>query len=151
MRHRQPRALAFAAAALLVLPTALQAQGSDEARAAIAAASEQWARAYNAGDAAGVAALYTADAMLLPPGGEPVTGREKVLAYWQQDMAGGAQVKLETKEVHGHGDGAVEVGGYVANAEDGTHLDHGKYVVVWKKVDGSWKLHRDIWNSSMGQ
>ena len=22
-----------------------------------------------------------------------------------------------------------------------------KYVVVWKKVDGRWSLHRDIWNT----
>lgn len=22
-----------------------------------------------------------------------------------------------------------------------------KYVVVWKRVDGQWRLHRDIWNT----
>lgn len=22
-----------------------------------------------------------------------------------------------------------------------------KFVVVWKMVDGQWRLHRDIWNS----
>ena len=22
-----------------------------------------------------------------------------------------------------------------------------KYVVVWKKADGQWRLHRDIWNT----
>jgi ketosteroid isomerase-like protein len=24
----------------------------------------------------------------------------------------------------------------------------GRYVVVWKRVDGRWLLHRDTWNSS---
>jgi len=22
-----------------------------------------------------------------------------------------------------------------------------KFVVVWKKTDGQWRLHRDIWNT----
>ena len=28
-------------------------------------------------------------------------------------------------------------------------LDRGKYVVVWKKRDGEWKLYCDIGNTSM--
>jgi hypothetical protein len=28
-------------------------------------------------------------------------------------------------------------------------IDEGKYVVVWKRVGGQWKLHRDIWTSSV--
>jgi ketosteroid isomerase-like protein len=28
-------------------------------------------------------------------------------------------------------------------------LDKGKYIVIWKQEDGQWKLHRDIFNSSM--
>jgi hypothetical protein len=27
-------------------------------------------------------------------------------------------------------------------------LDEGKYIVIWKQVEGQWKLHRDILNSS---
>jgi ketosteroid isomerase-like protein len=23
-----------------------------------------------------------------------------------------------------------------------------KFVVVWKKTDGQWRLHRDIWNAT---
>jgi len=25
----------------------------------------------------------------------------------------------------------------------------GKYVVIWKRDGGQWKIHRDIWNTSM--
>jgi ketosteroid isomerase-like protein len=28
-------------------------------------------------------------------------------------------------------------------------LDEGKYVVIWKRHQGKWKLHRDIWTTSM--
>ena len=32
---------------------------------------------------------------------------------------------------------------------DGQALDAGKFIVVWKREAGQWKLHRDIFNSSM--
>ena len=28
-------------------------------------------------------------------------------------------------------------------------LDKGKYVVVWENENGSWKIYRDIFNTSM--
>ena len=34
-------------------------------------------------------------------------------------------------------------------SQDGKHLDHGKYLVFYKKEGGRWKIYRDIWNSSM--
>ena len=46
-------------------------------------------------------------------------------------------------------DHAIDVGSFVETAADGSHKDHGKYVAIWAKVDGSWKMVRDIWNSSM--
>jgi ketosteroid isomerase-like protein len=33
-------------------------------------------------------------------------------------------------------------------AEGGQVIDNGKYVVLWRREAGQWKLHRDIWNSS---
>ncbi len=27
------------------------------------------------------------------------------------------------------------------------NVDKGKYIVVWKKENGDWKVWRDIWNS----
>ena len=58
--------------------------------------------------------------------------------------------KLEIVEVEGMGGTAYEVGKYTLYAEGDQMLDTGKYVVIWKKQeDGQWKLHRDIWNTSM--
>ena len=28
-------------------------------------------------------------------------------------------------------------------------VDEAKYIVLWKKEDGRWKLHRDIFNSNL--
>ena len=43
---------------------------------------------------------------------------------------------------------AVEIGQYTLGGADGTTIDQGKYLVVWKNDGGNWKLHRDIWNTS---
>nr|NIO33253.1 DUF4440 domain-containing protein [Gemmatimonadota bacterium] len=33
---------------------------------------------------------------------------------------------------------------------EGGAVEQGKYLVVWKRgEDGNWKLHADIWNTSM--
>jgi ketosteroid isomerase-like protein len=57
-------------------------------------------------------------------------------------------VELETAEVGGKGDVVYEVGTYTLFGDQGQAVDNGKYVVVWKRERGAWKLHRDIWNSS---
>ena len=118
-------------------------------REAIAAADEAFMAAYNGGDAAGVAALYTEDGQLLPPNADFMIGRKAIQAFWQGAMdAGIASAKIEILEVEGHGDTAIEVSTFSLHAQDGTELDAGKFIVVWKRVEEEWKLHRDIFNSS---
>ncbi len=51
-------------------------------RAEIEAVNEKFIAALNGGDAAGIAALYTEDAMLLPPNSEMLEGREAAQAFW---------------------------------------------------------------------
>jgi ketosteroid isomerase-like protein len=29
---------------------------------------------------------------------------------------------------------------------DGNVVGEGRYIVIWKRTDAGWKLHRDIWN-----
>ena len=97
-----------------------------------------------------MAALYTANATLLPPNSARVTGSAAILEFWKGALAGApARGKLTTGEVEAHGDTAHEVGTYELSAADGKVVDKGKYVVVWKREGGQWKLHRDIWNSDM--
>ena len=118
-------------------------------REAIVAADKVFVATFDAGDAAGVAALYTEEGQLLPPNADFMIGREAIQAFWQGAMdAGIASAKIEILEVEGHGDTAIEVSKYALYAQDGAELDAGKFIVVWKHVEGEWKLHRDIFNSS---
>jgi uncharacterized protein (TIGR02246 family) len=106
--------------------------------------------AFGGGNAARIAALYTEKAQLLPPNSDAVIGREAIQGFWQAllDM-GLKEAELEVVEAEGHGDTAIEVGKYALNGEGGQQLDTGKYIVIWKREDGQWKLHRDIFNSSL--
>ena len=118
-------------------------------REAIAAADEQFMAVFNSGDAAGVAALYTEQGQLLPPNADIMVGREAIQSFWQGAMDMGiASARIEILEVEGHGDTAIEVSKYTLHAQGGEELDAGKFIVIWKREGGAWKLHRDIFNSS---
>ncbi len=119
-------------------------------RDAITAANERFMSAFRRGDAAGLADLYTEHGQLLPTHSEVIEGKHAIQFFWQGVIDMGIKAaKLETMEAEDHGDTAHEVGRYTLEAEGGQVLDRGKYVVIWKHEDGQWKLHRDIWNSSM--
>jgi uncharacterized protein (TIGR02246 family) len=132
---------------------AADADAGMSAEAGIEQASAAWAAAWDAGDGGAIAALYTSDAIVMAPGADAFEGREAIAAFWQAfiDSNEGSQIALETVEVHSGDGGAVEVGTFAVTGADGTHIDHGKYIVHWKLEDGAWKLHRDIFNSSMAE
>lgn len=103
-------------------------------------------------DGEGMADLYTEDGQLLPTGSDVVSGRAAIAEYWQGVFdAGITNAELSTVEVEAHGDTAIEVGRYALGDEDGETVDRGKFVVIWKKEDDRWKLHRDIWNTSLSE
>lgn len=120
------------------------------ARAAIEAANAKFSEAFARGDAKALSAMYTSDAIAFPPDSEMIRGNEAIGQYWKATRDGGVQsATLTTIDVGRSGDVAYEVGKVSltiqpAGKEPTTAL--AKYVVVWKRVDGSWKLHRDIWN-----
>ncbi len=118
---------------------------------AIAAANQQFMDAFKRADAAALASLYTEDAKLLPPGFAMMTGRESIQAFWQGVMDMGIkEAKLEIMEVQSQGSLACEISRFTLTGQQPggeSILLTGKYVVVWKNVDDTWKLHADIWNT----
>jgi len=51
------------------------------------------------------------------------------------------------KDAWGDENSVTEVGVYELNAADGSQIDKGKYISIFKRVDGKLKPVRDIWNS----
>jgi uncharacterized protein (TIGR02246 family) len=126
---------------------------SSEDQAAIRQVDTDWAKAATEGNGEAIAALYTSDATLLPPG-EPIVKGEAAKKYWVDFGNGFAgPTELNTTSVEGSGDLAVAVGTYrmaLTPKKAGAKplpVDEGKYLEVLKRQDdGSWKIHHDIWN-----
>jgi uncharacterized protein (TIGR02246 family) len=128
-------------------PTAAQESGL---RAAVEAANRQFSAALSQGDAAKIASLYSSAAQLFPPNGDIVQGREGIQKAWQGVVDSGvAGATLTTMEVEAGGGVAYEVGRYEMTDKSGKAIDHGKYITIWKNESGAWKIHRDIWNTSV--
>jgi ketosteroid isomerase-like protein len=97
-----------------------------------------------------VAALYTEDALLLPPGADFISGRQAIQAFWQAVMNSGVRgVQLETVELAHYGQALQEIGRYTLTGAGGQVLDRGKYIVIWRHDGPDWQIHRDIFNSSL--
>jgi uncharacterized protein (TIGR02246 family) len=119
-----------------------------QSKAAIQKLNDQWAAAFNKGDAAALAAMYTADAYVLPAGAPMVKGRTDI----QKFMGGAVQqlgdIKITTLEVKPlGGNSAREIGTATFKTKGQTPQDGAlKYAVVWQREGGQWKLLQDIWN-----
>jgi uncharacterized protein (TIGR02246 family) len=144
------RILLGATALILALPLRAVAQaGATDLRSQITKLDQAWQTAYNAGDAAALAALYTPDAKVMAPGHAAASGQAAIQAFFVDDLKQHSKNTLTTGEVLDGGSFAIAIGGFVATGPDGKHLDHGTYTTIYKKVDGGWKIFRDTWNSSM--
>ena len=123
---------------------------ADATRDGIVASNTQFSAAVAKGDAAAVAALYTTDGMVMPAGSDNVKGAAAIQKFWAGAMGSGiAAAKLNTIEVFGRGANATEVGEYELLDKAGKSLDHGKYIVIWRREDGKWKLHRDMFSTNI--
>lgn len=116
----------------------------------IAAANDQFMHYFAEKDAAAMSTLYTSDAQLLPPNSDFVSGKPAIQSFWQAlfDM-GVSRATLEIVEVEQCDKTAVEISRFTMFGPDNQVLDEGKYIVIWKQVGHQWKLHRDIFNSSV--
>jgi len=102
------------------------------------------------GDSIGLADAYSSDGALLLNNMPAVKGRENLIKLWGSFInIGMGGLEFTTLEVWGDENYITEEGLIVIKAKNGTQLDKGKYVVLWKKENGKWKLHRDISNSDL--
>jgi len=109
------------------------------------------ATAISTGDAAGAAALYAADAMLLAPTAELVAGRSQIETYWRTGIAlGVSRMELDARELRFASTVAFEIGRYALSiAADRCEqaVDLGKYFVLHTQdADGSWRRAVDVFN-----
>jgi uncharacterized protein (TIGR02246 family) len=138
------------AAISLSLPLSPNAE-DDVIRTAIDEANARLIALQKQGDAAGMGDMYTDDAILLPSGAERADGRDAIQAFWAKSLGAGVEdVELETESLKALGKDLVyEIGSYRTTPKDAEPVT-GYYLVLWKRVEGEWKLHVDIFNENGG-
>ncbi|MCH6550371.1 MAG: nuclear transport factor 2 family protein [Proteobacteria bacterium] len=113
------------------------------------AMQDVWQSAFDARDSAALAAIYAEDGALMPPNSDTMIGRAAIEAFWADFQASGIGVEGKDTEVYAHGDVGYKVGTYTVTDAGGATIDEGKYVEIWRQVDGKWQIYRGIWNSNL--
>lgn len=116
-------------------------------RSDIEAADRRFCEAVARGDVEAAAReVYTADAVILPPGAEMIRGREDIISFWREaaDTLSLDRVEVFTVELRKAGEFVHQVGRAVLTV--GGEQVAGKYTVLWRQENGQWKWHVDCWN-----
>ena len=120
---------------------------------AVNALRDQYATAFNASDAAAVAATFADDGIEMIPNQAAVEGKQAIQGYYEAMFKGSsaktAAAPLETQVA---GDWAYDRGNYTVavTPKSGKPMEEsGKYLVICKRQpDASWKIYRLIYNSN---
>lgn len=136
-------------AILGVLLLALGCSGSPEpadSAEAIMALSREWSNRFQAKDIDWIAELHWDDARQFPPGAPAVVGAEALRAAWQK-MADTEGLILKWEPTHAgvSGDLAYDVGKGALTTPDRVTRPV-KYVVVWERRGGQWKVLVDMFS-----
>jgi uncharacterized protein (TIGR02246 family) len=115
---------------------------------AIRAADRAWLKAAQARDAAGEASFLHADATVIRQN-EPAMDVAAFQAYATKDYAANPKATVDwttdSIRVAASGDWAVQTGRYsvAALGATGDGADSGRFVTIWTKRDGAWKVTQD--------
>jgi uncharacterized protein (TIGR02246 family) len=132
--------------ALMLAPGCTESMTSVDGGEAIMALEREWSDRFQAKDVNWIADLHWEDARQLPPGAPAAVGVEAIRAAWQT-MADTEGLTLEWEPIFAKvsGDLAYDVGKGVLTTADGTASPQ-KYVVVWERRDGRWKVAVDMFS-----
>ena len=111
-----------------------------------------WFDHFAAADSEGLANLYAADALVMPPNAPAVTGQPAIKSFYGAMVSGAkaAHVSLKQGQITGSdvsGDMGWISGTYVVQDSTGANVDTGNYMSVHHRTNGTWLYIRDIWNS----
>lgn len=109
-------------------------------------AAREWETARNSGDADAMAAVHTEDAQILPPNAPVVEGRAAIRTFFRNVFESrAAPADFDERDIIVFGRYTYRQGNYSVPLPDGS-VEYGKFIQLWKNVDGVWKLHRQMWS-----
>jgi ketosteroid isomerase-like protein len=125
-------------------------QGNKEDLDQIITQSMAFSATYMQEDHEKLAAFYTEKGVIMPGGADIIRGREAIANRWQ--LPDGVMIhnhRAFPEKIELIGDTAIDYGYYEGSSQDpgkDVSVWKGKYVIIWKKVDGNWLMDIDIWN-----
>ncbi|MCW5922875.1 MAG: nuclear transport factor 2 family protein [Saprospiraceae bacterium] len=102
-----------------------------------------------------IIAVYTEDAVVLPPNGvKPIIGLDSIKRYYQNSLKGeGKSIEITTENLRFDvidQNNATELGKYnikyQASDTSAVTVFKGEMLIVWKKQNGQWKIYLDMWH-----
>jgi uncharacterized protein (TIGR02246 family) len=118
---------------------------------AVESLRSEYVAAFNSGDAAKLASLYSQDAVYMPVSGERIEEREAIEAHFESDFRRGmSELKVEPQETKQIGDAFYDSGAYSMMAAGPTEQKmpvRGSYVVLVQPTDdGKLQIKHQIAN-----
>jgi len=140
---------ALLSASLLAAPPPAAA-GKDPGVIAVA---DAYTAAVLKGDTAAIAALYTDDAIEMPPNAAAVKGKAAIEQLYKKQFSGGkiSAFSLTHVDSRSSGDMGYDVGTYTQTMTPtggtSSFQDTGKYIVLVVKSGGKWRVRYVCYNS----
>ena len=121
-------------------------------KAEIIAIEKSWDTYFNSGDLDNLLNLYADDAIRLPNNQTIISGKEaikKEMEIEQTNLKKGYTNTSETTDVFGDENTVTEVGKTIRKDASGKVKSTGKYMTIWKKVNGKFVTAREMWNDDV--
>lgn len=108
------------------------------------ALSASWVKAYNAGDAGALMALYAEGAELAVEPTGSIQGREAIGSFWKDDFGTSKpSTALNLTDVYVAGDLAHLEGEYEVTEKG--QVTKGRFVQLWTRDGNAWRIQREMW------
>jgi ketosteroid isomerase-like protein len=118
-------------------------------KAEIIVLEKSWDTYFNSGDLNSLLSLYADDAIRLPNNQTIISGKEaikKEMEIEQTKLKKGYTNTSETTDVFGDENTVTEVGRTIRKDASGKVKSTGKYITIWKKMNGKFVTVREMWN-----
>ncbi len=142
-------------AAILIAVSQLYAQGEADMKAKFNELNKKFSKMMVDNDLEGMLNYYAENPISMPSYQPMLRGLDAMRESHKQQHEMGMKMtafELIATDVIVEGNIAIEIGTYTVSMdmpEMGSIDDHGKYMNVWEKQGGDWKIRADIWNTDM--
>jgi len=142
-------------ATILIAVSQLYAQSEDELIAKFNETNKKFSQMMLDNDLEGMLSYYAENPISMPSYQPMLRSLDAIRESHKQQHEMGMKVtafELTATDVILEGNIAIEIGTYTISMgmpEMGPMDDHGKYMNVWEKQGGDWKIRVDMWNTDM--